>query len=107
MEVGDRYNEIPSCDRPRKCKRRTCARNRLEPPFARGSSSCRAEIDGKASRKLFWATAVAKAARSRFLPGQQVWERRSRRQSQKLGEPGKIPDLRSTPPHPGLRGPSR
>src|SRR5438477_1453788 len=96
MEVGDRYNEIPSCDRPRKCKRRTCARNRLEPPFARGSSSCRAEIDGKASRKLFLASVVSRVARSRFLPGQRVSELQLPRQSRRLGEPGKIPDLRST-----------
>src|SRR5438552_1201118 len=100
MGAGDRYNEIPSCDRLQKCKRRARAQNRLEPSFARDSSSFRVEIDGKASRKLFWARALSAAARSRFLPGQQVSERRSPQRSQKLGEPGKIPDLRSTRPRP-------
>src|SRR5450759_2782089 len=103
MGAGDRYNETRSCDRLRKCKRRTRARNRLEPSFARDSSSYRVGIDGKELRQLFWAIVVSKTARSRFLPGLQVLERRSRQRSQRLGEPGKIPDLRSTQPLPDLQ----
>src|SRR6266404_9135015 len=98
MGVGDRYNEIPSYDRPRKCRRCTRAQNRSRPSSAKDSSSCRAGIDGKELRKLFLASVVSTAARLLFPPRQQVWVRQSPRQIRTFGELGKTLGPQSTQP---------